>query len=185
MRKKMVTEINSKRRSPHGECGLKYSHILLHLFDNGRSPHGECGLKFLKSLLLLQCLRSLPAWGVWIEIDLLEYCRIERFGRSPHGECGLKCRGNQRGLRRTGRSPHGECGLKFMISSSTARSKQSLPAWGVWIEIFYPLLTHTRPASRSPHGECGLKYGYKGNQSLVETSLPAWGVWIEIVIYLM
>ena len=35
-------------------------------------------------------LSSLPAWGVWIEIkgDFLKH--LGAFSRSPHGECGLK-----------------------------------------------------------------------------------------------
>ena len=34
------------RRSPHGERGLKYLHIIVYnLPIDGRSPHGERGLK--------------------------------------------------------------------------------------------------------------------------------------------
>ena len=33
---------------------------------------------------------SLPAWGVWIEIDGVEGDSGENDGHSPHGECGLK-----------------------------------------------------------------------------------------------
>ena len=35
--------------------------------------------------------RSLPAWGVWIEIWPKAEILPEGFGHSPHGECGLKC----------------------------------------------------------------------------------------------
>ena len=80
--------------------------------------------------------KSLPAWGVWIEM----FCAILENGllfcRSPHGECGLKFQ--HRGFVQAfhvGRSPHGECGLKFIDLANTVDSLQSLPAWGVWIEI--------------------------------------------------
>ena len=34
----------------------------------GHSPHGECGLKFAQAELRVHLLRSLPAWGVRVEI---------------------------------------------------------------------------------------------------------------------
>ena len=38
-------------------------------------------------------------------------------------------------------------------------SAGSLPAWGVWIEIFeIPRESISQSLRRSPHGECGLKY---------------------------
>ena len=39
-----------KRRSPHGECGLKFANIEKYLVLSGRSPHGECGLKLVKGI---------------------------------------------------------------------------------------------------------------------------------------
>ena len=33
-----------------------------------RSPHGECGLKSFNQARKETDVRSLPAWGVWIEI---------------------------------------------------------------------------------------------------------------------
>ena len=35
---------------------------------------------------------------------------------------------------------------------------ESLPAWGVWIEIALAKYSMLLPPSRSPHGECGLKF---------------------------
>ena len=32
-------------------------------------------------------------------------------------------------------SPHGECGLKWEYEDTGLTPEQSLPAWGVWIEI--------------------------------------------------
>ena len=54
-------------------------------------------------------------------------------------------------------SPHGECGLKFLIDESSRVLPLSLPAWGVWVEIF---------------GCFDLRGSF--------ASLPAWGVWVEI-----
>ena len=59
--------------------------------------------------------------------------------------------------RRTSRSPHGECGLKYRNGVRPWLFRESLPAWGVWIEI------------------CGSPHHFHGRRSL-----PAWGVWIEI-----
>ena len=58
----------ARRRSPHGECGLKSSLL-----------EGFAGLS-----------SSLPAWGVWIEIVVIPWKRVWGTRRSPHGECGLK-----------------------------------------------------------------------------------------------
>ncbi len=35
---------------------------------------------------------------------------------------------------------------------------ESLPAWGVWIEMTMFLIALSTVLRRSPHGECGLKY---------------------------
>ena len=35
-----------------------------------RSPHGECGLKSGSERNFVCEIRSLPAWGVWIEIKI-------------------------------------------------------------------------------------------------------------------
>ena len=45
-----------------------------------RSPHGECGLKSEEIDVKLGQSESLPAWGVWIEINcfflLCEMCEV-------------------------------------------------------------------------------------------------------------
>ena len=101
--------------------------------------------------------------------------------RSPHGECGLKYICLNSHCYHLRRSPHGECGLKFPRHPSMNCWAVSLPAWGVWIEIYSAVkncsFSKSLPAwgvwieigcdcrgyswmySRSPHGECGLKYG--------------------------
>ena len=56
----------------------------------------------------------------------------------------------------------------------------SLPAWGVWIEIFARIKVFKSHKCRSPHGECGLKSTRPGEIGVIIQSLPAWGVWIEI-----
>ena len=61
-----------------------------------------------------------------------------------------------------GHSPHGECGLKSTRIIDSLLQVESLPAWGVWIEIG----------------------GVTTSTSGWTTSLPAWGVWIEITIKL-
>ena len=38
----------------------------------------------------IECWESLPARGVWIEIDIASTRAAFKAGRSPHGECGLK-----------------------------------------------------------------------------------------------
>mgnify|MGYP005784643521 CR=1 FL=1 len=79
----------------------------------GHSPHGECGLKSYFFAMPESVSPSLPAWGVWIEMDLY---RIAFY---------LCCR----------HSPHGECGLKLYLAAIPDSVSPSLPAWGVWIEI--------------------------------------------------
>ena len=56
-----------------------------------------------------------------------------------------------------GRSPQGECGLKFSHQIIKIAERRSLPARGVWIEIFRSMTPHWISPSRSPQGECGLK----------------------------
>ena len=58
----------SHGRSPHGECGLKCLFVVLALTALRRSPHGECGLKSIADVPKKSQVKSLPAWGVWIEI---------------------------------------------------------------------------------------------------------------------
>ena len=143
--------------SPHGECGLKCCQALLRLPVNGHFPHGECGLKWpaarrsaswrrhsphgecgLKSYPRLKKspqTRSLPAWGVRVEICFGSTSSSRGRGHSPHGECGLKFArqaDRRRGLRH---SPLGECGLKLVIDDLGKDAPTTLPAWGVRVEL--------------------------------------------------
>ena len=56
-----------------------------------RSPHGERGLKLKKVHYQPGAIKSLPARGAWIEIQLYRKPYIRQIRRSPHGERGLKC----------------------------------------------------------------------------------------------
>ena len=60
-----------KCHSPHGECGLKSGSCRAPSTNRGHSPHGECGLKSLRVRGSHELHRSLPAWGVRVEI-----CRL-------------------------------------------------------------------------------------------------------------
>ena len=82
-----------------------------------------------------------------------------------------------------GRSPHGECGLKYFFCHFFSAIEQSLPAWGVWIEIPGIKQSVKINLRRSPHGECGLKSTSRHILKPKVWSLPAWGVWIEIQTY--
>ena len=104
--------------------------------DKRRSPHGERGLKYLGIDLshTLDLTSSLPAWGAWIEI-LAAVGSLCGLGRSPHGERGLKSPRNLLPCPAARRSPHGERGLKFGKFIDGLSVRLSLPAWGAWIEI--------------------------------------------------
>ena len=78
------------------------------------------------------------------------------------------------------RSPHGECGLKYILSEPSIEALGSLPAWGVWIEMYVKGGGERENTRRSPHGECGLKCVLDVGARSDRSSLPAWGVWIEI-----
>ena len=70
---------------------------------------------------------SLPARGVWIEIEYLPYLFTPRKGHSPQGECGLK----------------------YQCEVAVVGPVQSLPARGVWIEISGES-DHTAPGGVTP-----------------------------------
>ena len=57
-----------KRRSPHGERGLKLPWPIFQHAERSRSPHGERGLKFEAQGYEPLEIESLPARGAWIEI---------------------------------------------------------------------------------------------------------------------
>ena len=103
-------------------------------------------------------LRSLPAWGVRVEISGagMDYCdlgtslpawgvrvEIEEFRPYRDPSASLPAWGvrveisctQRAGRARGGHSPHGECGLKLHTLAEDAQHR-----------------------GHSPHGECGLKY---------------------------
>ena len=149
-----------KRRSPHGERGLKFWRKIapaIRVFC--RSPHGERGLKYLPLPRKQGVCRSLPARGAWIEIGLL-YTKSNTQTSLPARGAWIEMPYNHtRQYLCHSRSPHGERGLKYMpwdmIYLPVLRS---LPARGAWIEM--------RP------------YQYLSNSC--PESLPARGAWIEI-----
>ena len=63
--------MNSGRRSPHGERGLKFDAPDLTGHDPSRSPHGERGLKYVRDLHHARRLSSLSSRRAWIEIRQL------------------------------------------------------------------------------------------------------------------
>ena len=58
-----------RRRSPHGERGLKLNSKSQSQLVDSRSPHGERGLKSGLSLCIELGGKSLPSRGAWIEIS--------------------------------------------------------------------------------------------------------------------
>ena len=60
----------ASRHSPQGECGLKLIEIeATARKDGSHSPQGECGLKYDPLRHHGGDVESLPARGVWIEMD--------------------------------------------------------------------------------------------------------------------
>jgi len=137
-----------------------------------RSPHGERGLKPGQPYPRLVPIESLPTRGAWIETGTrLISCIVWR-SRSPHGERGLKLANRhhhpvhqrrsphgERGLKRcksapprlwVRRSPHGERGLKPTPHSGDTTPLMSLPTRGAWIETPLPLLGRGGPLV-APH----------------------------------
>ena len=82
------------------------------------------------------------------------------------------------------RSPQGEYGLKSRKGDTGFSSGSSLPARGVWIEIF-----HSAPGSFEqlslPARGVWIEIQIDGVYTADIVSLPARGVWIEIVYRIM
>ena len=89
-------------RSPQGECGLKY-HGSAHraAVHAGRSPQGECGLKCPISSNAFRRSLSLPARGVWIEIDVWMALDPYHWSLPVRGVWIEMCRPGNSGRRRT------------------------------------------------------------------------------------
>ena len=148
-------------------------------FAGRRSPHGERGLKFRHLIKLLHMLQSLPTRGAWIEIFPRPRLNLERFCRSPHGERGLKCDLVDINLQSSGRSPHGERGLKSQTEYTVPRLKLSLPTRGAWIEIA-SIFDGKDVKSSLPTRGAWIEILFI--QLLIENSpsLPTRGAWIEM-----
>ena len=121
-----------KSHSPRGECGLKFfPPCTCRCRHNRHSPRGECGLKF--SCGRNQRFRggsSLPARGVWIEIENVGSRGYDTFRHSPRGECGLKYFGCVYFCSRSCHSPRGECGLKFEVVRKDGNNGDVTPLAG-------------------------------------------------------
>ena len=80
------------------------------------------------------------------------------------------------------RSPHGECGLKWSDGYTVGGICQSLPAWGVWIEILAEMERAGEVHKSLPAWGVWIEIGNSPKKrENISGSLPAWGVWIEIV----
>ena len=95
-----------------------------------RSPHGERGLKLPGAQHSGLRLKSLPAWGAWIEITTGKAKAYLILSRSPHGERGLKYPSDTPPNLTFSRSPHGERGLKFFPARGDLGSQQVAPRMG-------------------------------------------------------
>ena len=124
-----------------------------------RSPHGERGLKLRRFLQPVGRPESLPARGAWIEIHPACGSFQSRPCRSPHGERGLKSRCTGPSKMPAGRSPHGERGLKFEKYMPKSFGGNRRSPHGERGLKFSTISTASSAMGRSPHGERGLKFG--------------------------
>ena len=80
--------------------------------------------------------KSLPAWGVWIEIRMEQTPGWLTMASLPAWGVWIEIpEDTDTAYATRGRSPHGECGLKLKREGVRTDYDASLPAWGVWIEI--------------------------------------------------
>ena len=70
--------------------------------------------------------------------------------------------------------------MKYDVGLAYAVDAESLPAWGVRVEMIFRRCGYGRRIRHSPHGECGLKYPVQTLHDVEPQSLPAWGVRVEI-----
>ena len=103
-------------------------------------------------------LMSLPARGVWIEIQPRRTGPYVHAGHSPQGECGLKYRPGRQADGANESLPARGVWIEIVGRPPGLQSDWSLPARGVWIEIPRSPRKANCRASHSPQGECGLKY---------------------------
>ena len=124
-----------KRRSPHGERGLKYPYTPAHTPRCPSLPTRGAWIEIPRATDPPYKRPSLPTRGAWIEINCLSFSGIWGHRRSPHGERGLKSIALTGVNSGSGRSPHGERGLKYKVCKLGKRHIKSLPTRGAWIEI--------------------------------------------------
>ena len=115
-------------------------------------------MKFKKQVVPWKDLRSLPAWGVWIEIWPASTF-AHRDGESL---------------------PAWGVWIEIMLRKNKVVRLASLPAWGVWIEIVLVIAGIVVDPSLPAWGVWIEITTQKGRRPTVRPSLPAWGVWIEI-----
>ena len=121
--------------SPCGESGLKFAQNVKKERGLSLSPCGESGLKYFIKKHLCRLLLSLPVWGEWIEIFL-----IQRL--SPPGTWSLPVWGEW---------------IEIFSAERLSSVKRSLPVWGEWIEIGGCAGRGKAALCLSPCGESGLK----------------------------
>ena len=78
------------------------------------------------------------------------------------------------------RTPHGVRGLKSEGIARDAKTGESHPSRGAWIEILKNARKHHVCYSRTPHGVRGLKLRDEQTRSIPDLSHPSRGAWIEI-----
>ena len=143
--------------SPHGECGLKFGRSSVQTNRRKSLPAWGVRVEMLSSSASPPSQWSLPAWGVRVEMASSATQRLMATSLPAWGVRVEICFGSTSSSRGRGHSPHGECGLKFARQADRRRG-----------------LRH------SPHGECGLKLVIDDLGKDAPTSLPAWGVRVEI-----
>ena len=92
-------------------------------------------MKLTKFYTFLKTGTSLPARGVWIEIEIMGGISRGASGHSPQGECGLKSLPSDKSLRQQKSLPARGVWIEIAGSAGDGVSDGSLPARGVWIEI--------------------------------------------------
>ena len=76
---------------------------------------------------MIRMSESLPAWGAWIQVGMMDIRELNAVCRSPHGERGFKFKIN---IQFFCRSPHGERGFKFVVQWVKHKSKEVAPRMG-------------------------------------------------------
>ena len=102
-------------------------------------------------------LQSLPAWGAWVEINIIAQDQPTVLSLPAWGAW-----------------------VEISSFAVWFSPSVSLPAWGAWVEMRYGRLLRHPTRCRSPHGERGLKSMLWQFLRIAVRSLPAWGAWVEI-----